>query len=59
MDYMVIKSSGGGSFVSTTPSTTGVCTFVDSVVGVHREVTQDRLSVRVSCGAVASPLLPK
>lgn len=60
VDYMVITASGGGSFVPTAlaPSPTGVCTFVDTVIGVEKEDMQDRLSVRVSCDTHVAEIFP-
>lgn len=56
MDYMTITASGGGSFGVTTlaPTSKGVCTFVDTVIGVEKENMQDRLAVRVSRAASRS-----
>lgn len=55
VDYMVITASGGGYFGVTTlaPTSNGLCTFVDTVVGVEKENMQDRNSVRVSWGILA------
>lgn len=47
---MVITAHAGGSFAAASlpPFSTGVCTFVDTVVGIEKEEGQDRLSVLVS-----------
>ncbi|CAM9773846.1 unnamed protein product [Ectocarpus sp. 4 AP-2014] len=48
VDYMSITAATGGSFAAMTPvsSSTGRCTYVDTVTGLEKEMLQDRVSVQ-------------